>query len=115
MIHHMGVWTVPISATLNFRRRMTVKLIQQTVAQFYGINEEYMIAKSKEPRIVRPRWMAMYLARQLTPMSYPELGRRFGGKDHSTVIHGVRRMEQLIQSDPYLAMDVEVLKENLGA
>ena len=114
MIHHMGVWGTTIVG-LKFQRRVKVKEIQERVAQFYGIEERYMRAKDRERRISRPRQVAMYLAREMTPMSYPEIGRRFGGRDHSTVIHAFRRVERLIQDDPFVALDVEVLREELAA
>jgi len=63
--------------------------------------------------VARPRQVAMYLAKQLTPRSLPEIGRRFGGRDHTTVIHAVRRIEKLRQTDAELDADVRLLIRQL--
>ena len=62
---------------------------------------------------MRPRQIAMYLAKQLTPRSLPEIGRRFGGRDHTTVLHAVRKVESLMQDDHGIADDVTTLKRML--
>ena len=113
MTYHMGVFGQTIVG-MNFQRRIKVKEIQKLVAAFYGIDERYMTAKDRERRIVRPRQVAMHLARTMTPMSYPEIGRRFGGRDHTTVIHAVRQIEKLSNEDPFLAFEVETLREALA-
>jgi chromosomal replication initiator protein len=61
----------------------------------------------------RPRQVAMYLAKQLTSRSLPDIGRRFGGRDHTTVMHGVRRIEELKSADPQIAEDLEILQRAL--
>jgi chromosomal replication initiator protein len=63
--------------------------------------------------VARPRQVAMYLAKQLTTRSLPEIGRKFGGRDHTTVIHAVRKIDELIKIDPAIAQDVELLKRVL--
>jgi chromosomal replication initiator protein len=63
--------------------------------------------------VVRPRQIAMYLAKVLTLRSLPEIGRRFGGRDHTTVLHAVRKIEGLVQGDKALAEEIEVLKRML--
>jgi chromosomal replication initiator protein len=60
--------------------------------------------------IVKPRQIAMYLAKTLTPRSFPEIGRRFGGRDHTTVLHAVRKIEELISGDTKLSHEIELLK-----
>jgi len=63
--------------------------------------------------VARPRQVAMYLAKQLTPRSLPEIGRKFGGRDHTTVIHAVRKIEELSAYDPTFREDVELLRRLL--
>src|SRR5207249_11514021 len=63
--------------------------------------------------VARPRQVAMYLAKQLTTRSLPEIGRKFGGRDHTTVMHAVRKIEELTRTDPSLAEDVELLRRML--
>ena len=63
--------------------------------------------------IARPRQIAMYLAKQLTPRSLPEIGRRFGGRDHTTIMHGVRRIEELMTTDSQMADDLQLLRRQL--
>jgi chromosomal replication initiator protein len=63
--------------------------------------------------VVRPRQVAMYLAKTLTLRSLPEIGRRFGGRDHTTVLHAVRKIENLVSTDSALAEEIELLKRQL--
>jgi len=63
--------------------------------------------------IARPRQVAMYLAKQLTPRSLPEIGKRFGGRDHTTIMHGVRRIEELMATDSQLSDDLQLLRRQL--
>ncbi|MFN5778122.1 MAG: chromosomal replication initiator protein DnaA, partial [Novosphingobium sp.] len=81
------------------RRRITIDEIQRTVCQFYRVDRTEMASKRRARAVVRPRQVAMYLAKVLTPRSYPEIGRKFGGRDHSTVIHAVRLIEDLRTRD----------------
>jgi len=69
------------------RKRITIDEIQRTVCQFYRVDRQEMSSKRRARAVVRPRQVAMYLSKVLTPRSYPEIGRKFGGRDHSTVIH----------------------------
>ncbi len=72
------------------------------------------MTSDRRARIVaRPRQVAMYLAKQLTTRSLPEIGRKFGGRDHTTVIHAVRKIDELMLTDPALAEDVELLRRML--
>ena len=95
------------------RRRITIDEIQRTVCQFYRIDRAEMGSKRRARAVVRPRQVAMYLAKVLTPRSYPEIGRKFGGRDHSTVIHAVRLIEDLRQRDADMDGDVRSLLRQL--
>ncbi len=95
------------------RRRITIDEIQRTVCQFYRIDRSEMSSKRRARAVVRPRQVAMYLSKCLTPRSYPEIGRKFGGRDHSTVIHAVRLIEDLRQRDADMDGDVRSLLRQL--
>ena len=95
------------------RRRITIDEIQRTVCQFYRIDRAEMSSKRRARAVVRPRQVAMYLAKVLTPRSYPEIGRKFGGRDHSTVIHAVRLSEDLRKRDADMDGDVRSLLRQL--
>jgi chromosomal replication initiator protein len=95
------------------RRRITIDEIQRTVCQFYRIDRSEMGSKRRARAVVRPRQVAMYLAKVLTPRSYPEIGRKFGGRDHSTVIHAVRLIEDLRLRDADMDGDVRSLLRQL--
>lgn len=93
-----------------------VKEIQSIVAQFYGLKRDYFLGSSRKALVVRPRQVAMYLARKYSPKtSYPRLGELFGGKDHTTIMHGCRRIERLVTSDYEIRADVEWLTETIDA
>ena len=95
------------------RKRITIDEIQRTVCQFYRIDRAEMSSKRRARAVVRPRQVAMYLAKVLTPRSYPEIGRKFGGRDHSTVIHAVRLIEDLRARDADMDGDVRSLLRQL--
>lgn len=95
------------------RKRITIDEIQRTVCQFYRIDRAEMSSKRRARAVVRPRQVAMYLAKVLTPRSYPEIGRKFGGRDHSTVIHAVRLIEDLRKRDSDMDGDVRSLLRQL--
>ncbi|MFN3424375.1 MULTISPECIES: chromosomal replication initiator protein DnaA [Novosphingobium] len=95
------------------RRRITIDEIQRTVCQFYRVDRTEMASKRRARAVVRPRQVAMYLAKVLTPRSYPEIGRKFGGRDHSTVIHAVRLIEELRARDADMDGDVRTLLRQL--
>ncbi|MFK7838325.1 MAG: chromosomal replication initiator protein DnaA [Sulfitobacter sp.] len=90
-------------------RKITVEEIQRKVSEHYNIRLSDMIGPKRLRSYARPRQVAMYLCKQLTSRSLPEIGRRFGGRDHTTVMHGVRRIEELKQSDGQIAEDLELL------
>ena len=94
-------------------RKVTVEEIQRKVAEHYTIRLSDMIGPKRVRTFARPRQVAMYLAKRLTNRSLPEIGRRFGGRDHTTVMHGVRRIEGLISSDSQIADDIDMLTRML--
>ena len=94
-------------------KRVTVDDIQRAVAEHYGLKKEDLLSERRTRSVARPRQTAMYLAKQLTTRSYPDIGRRFGGRDHTTVLHAVRRIEELKAQDPGIAQDVETLTRKL--
>ncbi|MGH7046566.1 MAG: chromosomal replication initiator protein DnaA [Stellaceae bacterium] len=94
-------------------RRVTIDEIQRRVAEHFNVRLAEMMSERRARIVARPRQVAMYLAKQLTTRSLPEIGRKFGGRDHTTVIHAVRKIEELMASDPALAEDVELLRRML--
>jgi chromosomal replication initiator protein len=94
-------------------RRVTIDEIQRRVAEHFNIKLAEMTSDRRARIVARPRQVAMYLAKQLTTRSLPEIGRKFGGRDHTTVIHAVRKIEELMMIDPALAEDVELLRRML--
>ena len=98
-IRSMGI--IPISAILG------------ACAVFYGVPISCLFAERRTKGIVKPRQIAMYLAKELTPRSLPDIGRRIGGRDHTTVLHGVRKIDALIKRDPNLAAEVATIRARI--
>ncbi|SLN23834.1 Chromosomal replication initiator protein DnaA [Pseudoruegeria aquimaris] len=96
-------------------RKITIEEIQRKVSEHYNIRLSEMIGPKRARTIARPRQVAMYLSKQLTSRSLPEIGRRFGGRDHTTVMHGVKRIEELKGHDHQIAEDLELLRRSLEA
>jgi len=96
-------------------RKITVEEIQRKVSEHYNIRLSDMIGPKRLRSYARPRQVAMYLCKQLTTRSLPEIGRRFGGRDHTTVMHGVKRIEELKGQDSQIADDIELLRRALEA
>jgi chromosomal replication initiator protein len=94
-------------------RRITIDEIQKKVAEHFNIKLGEMTSDRRARAVARPRQVAMYLAKQLTMRSLPQIGRKFGGRDHTTVMHAVRKIEELMRADPSLAEDVELLRRML--
>ena len=94
-------------------RRITIDEIQRKVAEHFNIRLSDMHSSRRARNVARPRQVAMYLAKQLTSRSLPEIGRKFGGRDHTTVMHAVRKIEELMESDPQIAQDVEITRRAL--
>jgi len=94
-------------------KRITIDEIQKATAEHYAMKQVDLISERRNRAIARPRQAAMWLAKQLTTRSLPDIGRRFGGRDHTTVLHAVRRIEELKVGDAQLARDLEVLTRKL--
>jgi chromosomal replication initiator protein len=94
-------------------RRVTVDEIQKAVAEHFGLKQADLNAQGRARAIARPRQAGMWLAKQLTTRSLPDIGRRFGGRDHTTVLHAVRRIDQLRAADAQLARDLDILLHKL--
>jgi chromosomal replication initiator protein len=91
-------------------RRVKIEDIQKIVSRHYNVSKADLLSSRRTRTIVRPRQIAMYLSKTLTPRSLPEIGRRFGGRDHTTVLHAVRKVEEMMQGDQHLAEEIELLK-----
>jgi chromosomal replication initiator protein len=98
-------------AVLN--RQISIDNIQKTVADYYKIKVAEMYSKKRVRSLARPRQIAMALAKELTPMSLPEIGEAFGGRDHTTVLHACRKVQQLIEADHMVARDHTLLMQIL--
>ncbi|CAM9880077.1 unnamed protein product [Discosporangium mesarthrocarpum] len=94
-------------------RRVTIEEIQKRVAEHFNIRLADMHSARRARAVARPRQVAMYLAKQLTSRSLPEIGRKFGGRDHTTVMHAVRKVDELRASDSAFSEDVELLRRML--
>jgi len=94
-------------------RRISIEEIQKRVAEYFNIKLAEMSSARRSRQVARPRQVAMYLAKQLTSRSLPEIGRKFGGRDHTTVMHAVKKVEELTVSDQNFAEDVELLRRML--
>ena len=95
------------------QRRISIDEIQSKVSDHYRIRKAEMTSALRAREVARPRQVAMYLSKQLTPRSLPEIGRRFGGRDHTTVIHAVRQIEKLRAQDAELDADIRLLTRQL--
>ncbi|MEC8088923.1 MAG: chromosomal replication initiator protein DnaA [Pseudomonadota bacterium] len=96
-------------------RQISIDEIQKQVAAHYDVRVAEMFSARRARNIARPRQVAMYLATTLTSLSYPEIGRRFGGRDHTTVMHAVRSIEGLINTDDSINEDVQLLRSLLSS
>ncbi|MGB0749540.1 MAG: chromosomal replication initiator protein DnaA [Magnetospiraceae bacterium] len=96
-------------------RRVTIEEIQKRVAEHFNIRVSDMHSARRARSIARPRQVAMYLAKQLTTRSLPEIGRKFGGRDHTTVMHAVKKVEELREVENAFNEDVEMLRRMLEA
>jgi chromosomal replication initiator protein len=94
-------------------KRVKIEDIQRVVARQYNVSRADLLSSRRTANVVRPRQVAMYLAKTLTLRSLPEIGRRFGGRDHTTVLHAVRKIENLVSTDSALAEEIELLKRQL--
>ena len=94
-------------------RRVTVDEIQKLTADHFGLKQADLLSERRTRSVARPRQVAMWLCKQHTTRSYPDIGRRFGGRDHTTVLHAVKKVEELLASDDQIARDVEALTRKL--
>jgi chromosomal replication initiator protein len=94
-------------------KRVRIEDIQRVVARQYNVSRADLLSSRRTANVVRPRQVAMYLAKLLTLRSLPEIGRRFGGRDHTTVLHAVRKIETLAGNDSVFADEIETLKRLL--
>ena len=93
--------------------KTSIEDIQRKTAEFYKLDVKDFHSPQRARRVARPRQVAMYLSRKLTTRSLPEIGRRFGGRDHTTVLHACRRIEALIGEDPLFRQEVDFLSQML--
>jgi chromosomal replication initiator protein len=94
-------------------KRLKIEDIQAVVARKYAVRRADMLSARRTANVVRPRQIAMYIAKTLTPRSLPEIGRLFGGRDHTTVLHAVRKIEALAGRDADLNAEIESIKHEL--
>jgi chromosomal replication initiator protein len=96
-------------------RQVSVDAIQKQVAAHYGVRLSEMFSARRSRDIARPRQIAMYLAKNLTSLSYPDIGRQFGGRDHTTVMHAVKTIENLANNDARINEDLTLLKSLISS
>jgi chromosomal replication initiator protein len=96
-------------------RKVTMDEILKRVCDYYKIRQVDILSQNRQRAIARPRQMAMYLCKRLTTRSLPEIGKKFGGRDHTTILYGVRKIEELMQIDSQIAEDAELLRRMLEA
>jgi chromosomal replication initiator protein len=97
----------------SYDRILTVEDVQRRVAEYYRIRLADLHSAKRTKDIALPRQVAMFLAKQLTSKSLPEIGRQFGGRDHTTILHGVRKIEEMIRQSSALAEDIDILRKTL--
>ena len=94
-------------------KRVKIEDIQKLVATHFNVSRADILSSRRTANVVRPRQIAMYLSKALTLRSLPEIGRRFGGRDHTTVLHAVRKIDGLAAKDATLSEEIELLKRML--
>lgn len=94
--------------------RLTIARIQEEVARYFSIPLSEMTSARRSRDVARPRQIAMFLARELTPKSLPDIGRRFGGRDHTTVMHAIRVVEALLFDDHEIGEATDYLRSRLA-
>ncbi|MET4101168.1 chromosomal replication initiator protein [Roseovarius sp. MBR-78] len=99
----------------SFERKVSVEEIKRKVADHYNIRLSDLVGPKRTRCFARPRQVAMYLSKHLTSRSLPEIGRSFGGRDHTTIMHGVKRIDELRLKDAQIADDIELLRRSLEA
>ena len=96
-------------------KKVTMDEIIKKTCEYYKIRQVDIISQNRQRAIARPRQMAMYLCKRLTQRSLPEIGKKFGDRDHTTILYGVRKIEELMQIDSQIAEDAELLRRTLEA
>jgi hypothetical protein len=96
------------------QERVPFATIIAAVCDYYLVSEAYLKSASRHRKVARPRQVAMWLAKQHTKMSFPDIGARLGGRDHTTVMHAVERIESLVLSCPETGNDIANLRDALG-
>ena len=96
-------------------RKVTMDEIMKKICHYYNVRMSDLLSPRRSRNIARPRQMAMFLAKSLTSRSYPEIGKRFGNRDHTTVMHAVRKIEELKSQDSQVSEDAEILRRMLEA
>lgn len=96
-------------------RRPSLEQIRRAVGQYYGFSQTILIAQRRTAPVVHARQVAMYLAKTLSLRSLPEIGRRFGNRDHTTVLHAVRKIEALIKTEGSVGAEIEAITAELRA
>ena len=94
-------------------RRTTIDQIQKKVAEHFNVKISDMHSARRSRTVARPRQIAMFLAKNLTTRSLPEIGRKFGGRDHTTVIHAIKKVQELVKNDSSLSEDLQILTRSL--
>ena len=94
-------------------RKVTMDEIMRKTCDYYNVRMSDLLSPKRSRNIARPRQMAMWLAKNLTTRSYPEIGRRFGNRDHTTAMHAVRKIDELKAQDAQIAEDAELLRRML--
>lgn len=94
-------------------RNITIRDIQKTVCEYFSISHNELVGKRRDQKVVKPRQVAMFLCKELTGASYPEIGQEFGGRDHTTVMHSCRKIDSNIE-DPYFRTSLDNIKNMLG-
>lgn len=108
--HHRQMWFYDLVFPAPAVRRVDIRLIQAVVCEFYGIGMADLLCSRRTADLVRPRQIAMHLCHRMTTRSYPEIGRRFGGRDHTTALYADRKIGQSAKMDQKLASELETLE-----
>ena len=95
-------------------RRIKIEDILRIVSRHYGVSRNDLLSPRRQRSVVRPRQIGMYLAKQLTSRSLPEIGRRFGNRDHTTVLHAIRKISDELSGNARLKDEIEELKKQLA-
>jgi chromosomal replication initiator protein len=96
-------------------KKVTMDEIIKKTCEYYNLRQSDLMSANRSRAIARPRQIAMFLCKKLTTRSLPEIGRKFGGRDHTTILYGVRKIEELMQVDSQIAEDAEILRRMLEA